>query len=191
MEETPAGYTFGVEKPKDREGAREVSMVWKSHQRNPDAQPGPNYIAMNKTATQSGVIRSDELLAFRKQKHIPLKGGLGSDGTEAPKPLPSEVETNYVYGRASNNRPIEEIRMSGPAPSMSNLVQGTFVYEWVDKNQARKEALNAHHKKIVPLGTKATQGHAAGGAKSKQAGEVGGKTWKMKKFQDVKPRIAI
>ena len=84
-----------------------------------------------------------------------------------------------MYGRASNNRPIEEIRMSGPAPSMSNLVQGTFMYEWVDKNQARKEALNAHHKKIIPLGTKATQGHAAGASKSKQAGEVGGKTWKM------------
>ena len=53
-------FVYGLEKPRDLEGARDVSMRWVEHQPNPDNKPGPDFIAMNKLAADEHVITSKD-----------------------------------------------------------------------------------------------------------------------------------
>ena len=46
-------FAYGINKPRQAEGAREVSMMWVAHKGNPDAKPGPDFMAMNKLAAQA------------------------------------------------------------------------------------------------------------------------------------------
>ncbi len=189
----PDSFAFGVSKPQDPEGAREVSGLWKEHEKNPDAKPGPNYIAMNKQATLSGLTKSNEQLPFRIEHPVALKSGIQSrKQNETPVSIPSDADPRFVYGRASSNRPLEETRLTGDAPDMRDLLQASFQWDWVKMNTRRSNEFDLKTAKIAPTATKAALGHALGGQRvieKQKMDSARPKAWKMKKFSNVKPRV--
>jgi hypothetical protein len=67
-----------------------------------------------------------------------------------------------------------------PQPHIKNIVQGSFQYDWIQKNLERRESLLQSHQRMPPVATKASEGHALG---AKLAFDVPQKApWKMKKF---------
>ena len=65
-----SGFVYGLEKPRDLEGARDVSMRWVEHQPNPDNKPGPDFIAMNKLAADEHIITSKDQVRHRTPPHF-------------------------------------------------------------------------------------------------------------------------
>ena len=186
-------HAFGVSKPQDPEGAREVSGLWKEHEKNPDAKPGPNYVAMNKQATLSGLTKSNQQLDFRLENPIELRTGIQtSKHNETPVTIPSDTNPYFIYGRASSNRPLEETRLTGEAPDMRDLLQGSFMWDWVKMNTKREAEFHLKAAKIAPTPTAAALGHAMGGKRvvDKQKETTSkSKQWKMSKFSNVKSRV--
>ena len=191
--DVPKKHVFGVSKPQDPEGAREVSGLWREHQKNPDAKPGPNYVAMNKQATLSGLTKSNQQLDFRVAHPIELRTGIQtSKQQETPVTIPSDANPHFIYGRASSNRPLEETRLTGEAPDMRDLLQGSFMWDWVKMNTKREDEFHMKAAKIAPTPTRAALGHAMGGKKvidSQKEALSKSKQWKMKKFEKVKSRV--
>lgn len=81
--------------------------------------------------------------------------------------------------------------MFGDAPNIKHIVQGSFMHDWVNVNEHRKETFNAVHAKIEPRDTRATHGHALNGAKAKRvAGASQNAPFKMSKFSKVTSKLA-
>lgn len=184
-------FAYGINKPRQAEGAREVSMMWVAHKGNPDAKPGPDFMAMNKLAAGT-CKKASEVRAFREDNDVRLKKiNPASQAKDKHRVrLPSDGNPNYTFGRASANRTIEEERMFGDAPNIKHIVQGTFMNDWMTFNNERKETFIAEHAKIEPKATKATQGHADGAAKAKAQRGAAAAPFKMKKFATVKSKLA-
>lgn len=62
---SPADRAYGAVQPPDAEGARAVISTWKPHVPNPHAKPGPDFLAMNKAAADTGLVSSGQFKAFR------------------------------------------------------------------------------------------------------------------------------
>lgn len=184
-------FVFGVSKPRDPEGAREVSMKWVQHEANPDDKPGPDFISMNKSAAIAHRVTSQEQTPFRHEYPITLKRG-DTGNTLKKKPLPSDRNPDFVYGRKSEHRPLEETRLTGGDVDIKNLVQGAYTNDWTKMNLLREAEFQEAHLKPLPKPTKASAGHAAGakaaGAKKEQ---VAAEPFKMKKFKSVKAKLEI
>mmetsp|Transcript_8640 Transcript_8640/g.28348 ORF Transcript_8640/g.28348 Transcript_8640/m.28348 type:complete len:246 (-) Transcript_8640:48-785(-) len=182
---TPHSGAFGLARIPDKEGAREVSMIWKPHVANPHDQPGDNFVAMDKLATMSGLTTAPEHRQFQQTNHIKLK--TGRKQRHAP-PLPSDKDQSYVYGRPSWQRPPEELRQTGEQPEMTALMQGAFHSDWVKMNQSRAEVFVSKSERIAPLPTKATMGVAQKAQAKIETFDPPSNQWKMKKFQSVPSR---
>ena len=89
-----------MKKPRDLEGARDVSMRWVEHQPNPDNKPGPDFIAMNKLAADDHIITSKDQITFRKDNFKTLKTGKDKEGQlKKAISLPSQSDPTHTYGR--------------------------------------------------------------------------------------------
>ncbi|GFH24751.1 uncharacterized protein HaLaN_22604, partial [Haematococcus lacustris] len=112
-----------------------VTMIWKEHEPSPGQEgvgpggvPKPNFMAMNKTAAQSGLTTAKQLPAFRASHMVTVKK---FDHThKAPAPLPSDKSPKHTYGLPSAHRTADTVRVCGPQePPVKHLVQGA--YQWV------------------------------------------------------------
>jgi hypothetical protein len=95
-----------------------------------------------------------------------------------------------VYGRSSSAPTIEETRYTGDAVDIKTIVQGGFTDEWITMNERRAGQMRAKHEWREPKMTKAAVGHASFAQSSKhgQGGEA--KPFKMKKFENVQPKLS-
>ncbi|KAK9803407.1 hypothetical protein WJX72_007555 [[Myrmecia] bisecta] len=180
---------FGITRAVDAEGAREVSMIWREHQPNPDDKPGPDFRAMNKLAATSGLTDSHDQRTFREHHSVTLKTG---HAVSHPAPLlPSDRNRDFVYGRPSTYKTMEEIRVVGREnPNMKQLMQGAYTWEWMKMNQDRAERSGAglvHRDPARP--TKASLGHSSHAAVMARAPSADKSTFKLSKFKQAKSKI--
>jgi len=178
----PQDYAFGLSRPRDPEGAREVTFMWVQHQTNPDDKPGPDFKAMNRLAAVSEITSAKEQRGFRSTNPRVLKQGLTNSKLNVKPELPSDHNVDWTYGRQSSNVTVEVSRVAGggPQPHIKNIVQGSFQYDWIQKNLERRESLLQSHQRMAPVATKASEGHALG---AKMAFDPPHKApWKMSKF---------
>mmetsp|Transcript_31764 Transcript_31764/g.38377 ORF Transcript_31764/g.38377 Transcript_31764/m.38377 type:complete len:234 (-) Transcript_31764:363-1064(-) len=181
-------FAYGLSKPRDPEGAREVSMKWVEHRPNPDAKPGPDFMQMNKHAAISEVTKANGQRDFRTENPKTLKTGEHAETRVAKGvPLPSEINSDHTYGRQSSCRPVEETRLTGAAPHIKNVIQGSFANDWISMNDKRAGLFEAQNSKIPPQATKASSGHASRAKAALDEGEK--EPWKMKKFQGVESKV--
>lgn len=180
-------FAYGLPRPRDAEGAREVSMKWVEHRPNPDAKPGPDFKAMNKLAAIHEKTNSKEQRDFREHHPKTLKQGAVENKLKQKQPLPSDQNPHHTFGRQTSCRPVEETRLTGQAAHIKNVVQGTFMNDWVDMNERRADLFLAQNAKIPPQATKASSGHGAK-AKAMQDQETK-EPWKMKKFSAVTSKV--
>ncbi|KAI8470732.1 MAG: flagellar associated protein [Monoraphidium minutum] len=187
------GHVFGIKMPPDAEGAKQVTLMWKQHQPNPHAKPGPDFKAMNRLAADNGLTGTRGVRAFREAHAVAVKCGAAALASKAP-PLPSKKDPRFAYGKPKGYRSAEDRRNCGPSdPPALALVQGAYAHEWVDMNAARADELDARHGYIKPATTKAAQGHARGAAATAAAvaaargAPEGG--WKMGRFLRTAPRV--
>ena len=91
-------------------------MSWVEHRPNPDDKPGPDFRAMNKLATISGVTSAKDERIFRTHHPQCLKTGSAELKAAFAKKsivVPSMTDPSFVYGRPSHVRPVEELRIAG------------------------------------------------------------------------------
>ncbi|XRB01593.1 flagellar associated protein [Pycnococcus provasolii] len=180
----PEDHAYGLAKARDPEGAREVSMSWQYHEANPDSQPGPNFVAMNKGAAMEGLTKATQQRPYRVENPVKVELGM----KESPKPeLPSDNNEAHTYGRRSANRPFEEVRLTGQQPDMVDLMQGQYSSDWVKMNMTRREEFEEAHEKIEPMSTRASVGHAMNSAKAVEAQR---EPFKLKKFGKVTSKVS-
>jgi len=184
----PEDFAYGLQRPRDAEGAREVTLKWVEHEPNPNAKPGPDFKGMNFLAAINDVTTSKEQRSFRAAHPMTLKQGLPQGRLTQRPPLPSDYNPEYTYGRSNAVRTHEEIRvLGGTQPHIKNIVQGSFANDWVARNMARQQEFEADHARLPPSATKASEGHAS---RAKAAFDpVDEMTWKMKKFTKVKCKV--
>lgn len=183
----PEEFAYGLSRPRDAEGAREVTFKWVEHQPNPNAKPGPDFKAMNFLAAVNDITTSKDQRDFRGAHPKTLKQGLPQGRQTQRAPLPSDFNAEHTYGISSSTRSHEELRVTmGPAAHIKNVVQGSFQYDWVHKNMQRQGEFMADNARLPPNATKASEGHAS---KAKAAFDpVNTEQWKMKKFSKVTAR---
>jgi len=109
----PEEFAYGLSRPRDSEGAREVTFKWVEHQPNPDAKPGPDFKAMNFLAAINDVTNSKDQRDFRHAHPKTLKQGSPQARLKQQVPLPSDYNDEFTYGRASSCRSHEEVRLTG------------------------------------------------------------------------------
>lgn len=185
-------HVFGYMPPKDPEGAREVTGIWKEHNPSPgneaghDGKPRADFKEMNKLATINGLTTAKESATFRQEHYVAMKP---RDQTAKAAPsLPSDKEPKHTYGQASAFRSAQTIRNMGPEePPVKHLVQGAYQTEWVEAN-AHKVASSSQQQYIPPVPTRAAVGHAIGAQKYLQKGDQG-EEWKMSKFKAVPSKV--
>eukprot|EP00891_Asterochloris_glomerata_P002893 jgi/Astpho2/2893/Aster-x0546 len=156
----PEDKVFGASRPQDPEGAREVIGIWKEHRPNPFAQPGPDFMAMNKKAALSGLTKSHQQHTFRQSHPVSQRVGLAASHVSAPK-LPSDRQADFTYGKPSTYKSMEEIRVAGlENPVMKHLIQGAYGWQWMQMNDARAQEFSRGAHYIPPRLTRAALGHS-------------------------------
>lgn len=190
FKEPPPEKVFGYTAPKDPEGAREVTMLWKEHKSTLPAtqlKPTADFKTLNKLAVDSGLTSAKELPNFRKEHMVTLKAP-----EEKPKKqpaLPSSKNPAHTYGMASAHRSAEAVRTFGPSdPPVKYLVQGAYYDEWVGKNLEKEATTSRERPYIPPAPTRAAMGHSFGASRYLQP-PAEQELWKMPKFKSVGPKV--
>eukprot|EP00798_Chlamydomonas_sp_ICE-L_P023122 gene23122-30323_t len=191
---TDPEHVFGYMPPKDPEGVREVTGIWKespgpsggSHGQT-SGQPQSDFKQMNKLAAISGMTSAKDQPGFRaanpatvtKRTETTLKKGVT---------LPSDKNVKHTYGLPSSHRTAETIREKGPVEvPLKHLVQGAYADEWAVQNSHMVDGKTTAAY-IPPVPTRAALGHAIGAQKYLQHGDHG-EEWKMSKFKKVGSRV--
>lgn len=154
-------------------------MLWKEHKANPldtpgqylgvssgicmtcawqpwrtgDRDAGPDFLSMNKHAAIKGLTSAPQQHKFRVHHPACLKNG---EAVKKPAPLlPSDVDTEHVYGMPGTYRTAEQIRNAGSTdPPMKPLIQSQFSNAWVSMNKARAHEFDKRKAYITPKRTK-------------------------------------
>uniref|UniRef100_A0A061R1H1 Flagellar associated protein n=1 Tax=Tetraselmis sp. GSL018 TaxID=582737 RepID=A0A061R1H1_9CHLO len=180
---------FGIPNIRDPEGARDVSMIWKEHQPNPDDKPGPDFTKMNKTAAMNGLTKSKEQHMHRVQHYAYLKKG---EAVRQPPPkLPSDTNVEHTYGTSSTHIPLEVYRVTGDPANMKNLIQNSYADEWISMNRSRRSAgpeAGGSGKRGIPL-TRACEGHAYGAYTKYISPPPAKEPFKMSRFKSVSGKL--
>lgn len=137
-----------------------VTTSWKEHKQSVDTRGGPNYVTMNKLAAIGGKTMANEQHEFRQTHFVPLRRGDTGSRLGQKHTLPSDMDPNFKYGRASDDRPLEERRLTGYTPSMRSLLQGDFYDEWIRMNQRRAQQFAQKVQRPPPKATRASLGHS-------------------------------
>jgi hypothetical protein len=120
---------------------------------------------MNKLAAMEGLTVASEQHAFRQKHPICLKHGEAVK--KPPPPLPSDLDSAFVYGMPATHRTAEQVRNAGKFdPPTKALIQGQFMNSWVEMNTQRANEFDKRRIYIPPRGTVATLGHAEGAKSS-------------------------
>ncbi|GMH39040.1 hypothetical protein BSKO_06938 [Bryopsis sp. KO-2023] len=189
----------------DREGSREdgkillillifnaivVTMIWREHQANPDAKPGPDFRAMNKMAAVSGLTSAKEQPAFRSANQMTLKTG---EHHVKKASIQSARSKSVVYGTSSSYRNAETVRAAGPdEPPLKHVIQGAYQMDWVGMNMARADSFKKKRCTFQATPTKASIGHIIGARQhmemwsDKQPRQD---EFKLSKFKRVPPKV--
>eukprot|EP00884_Botryococcus_braunii_P019790 jgi/Botrbrau1/6495/Bobra.0034s0068.1 len=187
---SPAEETvFGICIPPDVEGAREVSMVWKEHKSDAIAERGPDFLRMNKMASQSGITKAAEQREFREHHKCTLK--VASQSHPKSSSMPSSCPDLQAYGCPSTHRTMEQVRVYGKEnPDTQQLIQGGYQWDWIQKQQvlaAREEVERApRHRATSP--TRASLGHQLATRKQAQACPD---DFKMPRFRHVPAKVNV
>jgi hypothetical protein len=168
-------------------------MTWREHTPNPNAVAGPDFRTMNKLAVTSGLTKANQLREFRETNFVRQKQGYDKVRS-APASLPSDADPQFTYGAPSARKAPEDARRSGGEDSkMQDLIQGRFVYEWVEQRLGEETAAGAGARGPTEnKPTLAARGHALGAQKilAKAAAVEEKEQWKMKKFQKAESKVA-
>ena len=163
-----------------------VTMRWIEHRALPEGLPGPDFKAMNKLAAVNDVVTAREVSAFRSVNHITIRSGNHGRMDKTPV-LPSDNDSEHVYGRPSAVSSIEDTRF-GDSVSIKALVNGEYAGTKPRQSHNKDKGGKGVKKVwIYPKMTKATSGHAVG--KSTLAEDVQPKPFKLSKFSGVPGRV--
>ncbi|KAF4653011.1 hypothetical protein FOZ61_009262, partial [Perkinsus olseni] len=180
----------------DPEGAKEITMTWKSHKPNPVSETNVlDFRSLNKSAIDDGKCRtaSDQKI-YREQhpkflvhKSASQKRQEGSSvAPRHEKPMPS----NFVYGKKTR-----------PSTPISHVISNQFglesemVVEAQYEKMVEAEEKAKSHCQLKIKSTRAAKGHAAVGKSAHQKHTVGeGKRtelFKLSKFKTVPARCYL
>ncbi|GAQ79831.1 hypothetical protein KFL_000390210 [Klebsormidium nitens] len=153
-------HAYGINMVQDPENAKEVTMVWKEHEPNPDNKPGPDFMAMNLASIKSECTTASETRIFRETHDIRIKQGSPTKTRREPL-IPSDYNPEHVYGRSTLVRTYAEKQWLSCDTPIKKLIQNDYGDEWIRMNEARQEELNRQHEKVPPKTTRAALGHAS------------------------------
>lgn len=176
---------FGAPNIRDPEGARDVTMVWKQHQANPDDKPGPDFRKMNKTAAMRGLTVAPQQHMHRAEHYEYLKKG-NAVMKSNPK-LPSDVNVEHTYGMPSTHIPLEVYRVSGDPANVKNLIQNSYANDWISSHKAAGNygvQTTTSGTRGIPL-TRACEGHAYGAHTKYLVPDQEKEPFKMSKFKKI------
>lgn len=110
---------------------------------------------MNKHAAIKGLTSAPQQHRFRMDHPACLKNG---EAVKKPAPLlPSDIDTEHVYGIPGTYRTAEQVRNAGSTdPSMKPLIQSQFSSTWISMNQARAHEFDKRKAYITPKRTKSS-----------------------------------
>lgn len=104
---------------------------------------------MNKHAAIRGLTTAPQQHKFRVDHPACLKNG---EAVKRPAPLlPSDKNTEHVYGMPGTYRTAEQVRSAGSTdPPMKPLIQSQFSNSWVMMNNARSHQFDKRKAYIAP-----------------------------------------
>lgn len=110
-------------------------------------------MSMNKHAAIKGLTSAPQQHQFRTDHPACLKNG---EAVKKPAPLlPSDIDTEHVYGMPGTHRTAEQVRNAGRTdPSMKPLIQSQFSNTWIAMNEARAHEFDKRKAYIAPKRTK-------------------------------------
>jgi len=177
-------FAFGRPGNHDSEGAREVSMYWRSHQPSPAPEStAPDFVWFNKRAASARVTTARDLAFYRKE-HDSLTPRYGMDGRRVPpRVIPSDVISGFTYGKKVRpSTPIDEVMSHRFAEQAEDDLR-KFYTEYMDENERASSRVRK-----IPL-TTASRGHASLAKKAMQQEETREDQFKLRKFKEVGTKI--
>eukprot|EP00899_Mesostigma_viride_P005009 jgi/Mesvir1/14509/Mv05208-RA.1 len=183
-------FVYGLEKKKDEEGVRDLAGKWKEHEPGPQKPAGANFVAMNATAVKQGAVTAAEQKTFRQTHDIRVTRKVGESQKAKKDALPSDHDPDFVYGRPSNARLPEELRITGEhGVPIGHLIQGAYADEWKKSVEARQDELKPKKTAVVGSPTKSSILHATAAMQKLSPADKDKEAFKMKKFQNVPPKV--
>lgn len=173
MDLPPSDFVYGRKQEKDAENAGQVILNWVCHQPDAEAQPGRDFLRLNKVAAASGCTTATDVHKFRQTVDFRLKHGGNPRQRKASTPSLQE----RCFGRQTR-----------PSTPIQRLISNSYQREWIaDQHSALTSGSTPTSRKIVePQPTKASLGHAIARKKS-QPKEL----FKIARFKAVGPRVVI
>ncbi|KAF4657386.1 hypothetical protein FOL47_008463 [Perkinsus chesapeaki] len=190
------GFVYGKSEGADPEGAKEITMTWKSH--TPNALPETNVLdfrSLNKSAIDDGkCVNAHSQKVYREQhpKFLVHKSGSKKQhsgdavGARHHEPMPA----NFVYGKKTR-----------PSTPISCVISNQFglesemVVEARYEEMAEAEEKAKTHCQLKIKSTKAAKGHAAVGKSAHHKHVIGesdkAELFKLSKFKTVSVNKAI
>jgi len=137
----PQGYTFGAALKRDKEGAGDVMLTWKSHCANGEHRKGSggqdeerDFKQLNKQSCKAKCCTPKEVTVFRKDH----TGTMASTGGGQSK------SRDRAASLANAGRTVDPSRIYGapsaPSEHVAELIQNRFEMEWVLDQKRRHEA---------------------------------------------------
>jgi len=170
------GYVYGRKDIGDEEGAREVVGSWKNHTPNPDAEPGRDFMRLNKGAVVHGCTTSKNISSYREEHDIRLQTG----------PVPrygSGTDPSYPNATTAFGRP------SKPSTPINSLLCNSYQRNWIASQRqtakAEEEVSAKKQKKQPAAHTRASLGHV------KVKKDAPKKPFKLKQFVNVESRVKM
>mmetsp|Transcript_21023 Transcript_21023/g.44346 ORF Transcript_21023/g.44346 Transcript_21023/m.44346 type:complete len:237 (-) Transcript_21023:181-891(-) len=174
-------FTYGMKQERDGLSTGSVVENWVEHTGTKDKLPARDFTALNKAAVMAGNLDSKSVREYTKSHDIRVKVG----GEKQKAPLPIDDDT--TFGKC--------VRPSTP---FDDILSHAHRYDWVMQSELAAD-VQEQRKATKPKSTKASEGHAKGNAKGNanspatqkgfpDAPDANG-LWKMKKFENVKPRV--
>lgn len=180
-----ADHTYGQLLPKDPEGAGAVALNWKAQNRDSAAQPGHDFIAMNKLSSS---MSPRDIRQFRSQneKMLKCKTSLAGHTSKA-------FTEGVTFGRVSSNQPFESTKWTGPAASAKDVIESRFEKDWITVKQQGSSDKSTKNRLISIQQTKSSMGHRFGATQRINGFEVKPQKgdFKLSKFQKVQSRIML
>lgn len=104
---------------------------------------------MNKHAAMKGLTTAPQQHPFRMEHPACLKNG---EAVKKPVPLlPSDKDSDHIYGMPGTYRSAEQVRHAGSSdPPMKPLIQSQFSNAWITMNQTRAHQFDKRKAYITP-----------------------------------------
>lgn len=168
----PEPHSFGREVARDLEDAGAVLSQWVVSKPSSSTKTMTDICKTNAKAIHSGIYDSKGMRDFAKNKPIKIKQSHANN----EKLLPPQV---HSYGQAT--------QMS---ENVGNLIKARYTdFNVQNADYPDVSTLVSKSKRVVPKPTKASLGHQKGAVKALKTPHTS--SFKMKKFKDVRSRVAV